>query len=288
MRTERTRGAIVALHLGLGLLLLMCWSLLLLMSCNRTHETNGPSALKPSGTAGELSRLSQEPGPSACRPPNVVVDGDCLPFPTFGGPSQGCEVITIHRALIEVETDGLEVRMRVPVTYDLSSGEIVIWVWLPEINNGKREGPFRANEWFRFATRITGVHRYHLAVEADFDGDHHADFGLQCDRHRGTFTTELPKPDPVPVPTSGCELPNVMHSGRCLPVCGSGELSVGNLFAVLNGDCHPFCDLNPNDSSCTEPEPEPEPCEPPDDSPSDNSSAECRWNPDTCEWNCAS
>ena len=152
-------------------------------------------ALVPSACSGEGSPLS----PLAPTPAVMADSGvSTSPSPSTEAsirqaqaePPGACAVIDVHRAGIEVETNGLDVTMSVPVGY-VGPGAPVVYVWIPELNDGDRLGPFtphrRGEEPLPFTFSYEpGAWDYKVSVEIDEDGDGRTDFG--CSRHTGTFT----------------------------------------------------------------------------------------------------
>lgn len=145
----------------------------------------------------------QNSGPTAPEPmQGVVVDSNptgqqvsetsTLPIPSESG---GCEVVQLRRSGVKVRVNKQLVEVFVPANPTL--GEGYFNVWDPELNDGKKYGPFVYNEWIVLGTFEPGNYDMRLAAETKTSSGK----VYQCDTHRIRFRVESeeclkpPKPE---------------------------------------------------------------------------------------------
>lgn len=89
-------------------------------------------------------------------------------------------------------------------------GDLIVYLWDPEVNQGKQYGPFPINKEFVFHVSEKREYDFRVAGEVDLDGDGKADNNCQDDRYR----LKVVPPPPV------CEGP------KCdPPVCNEDTLA---------------------------------------------------------------
>lgn len=167
------------------------------------------------------------------------------------GPLEECGLqVRPSQASGSINPDTLVATVNVPAEYN-GPGNVWIYLWDSEVNDGIEYGPGPAGEDFSFQLPECRDYNFRIAGEVDLDGDKRADNQCQDDRFRLRLTC-VPTPPPPPPPV--CQEPNVNIDGRCLPICDDGPRQV-NLQGILAEDaCHPFCTVNPNHPFCSPPE----------------------------------
>ncbi len=132
---------------------------------------NGPAGVAPSNPVG-VSPL-----------PPIVNNPVSTPAPdvTVGREACGLDLkVSSFRAKMDAENN---ITAFVAANYN-GDGDLIIYLWDPEVNVGKQYGPFPADKEFTFHVTERRDYDFRVAGEVDTDGDGKADDNCQDDRYR--------------------------------------------------------------------------------------------------------
>jgi hypothetical protein len=134
--------------------------------------------------------------PSPADPPSSPVAPVAVPDGPSAGPLEQCG-LRAKPATFSGSMTGTTITAFIGADYS-GPGEVIVYLWDPELNAGDQYGAFPANEAFNFDVPAVKPYDFRVAVEVDLDGDGKADAGCQDDRHRlkvaPTSTPRTPPP----------------------------------------------------------------------------------------------
>lgn len=222
----------------------LCALAVTLAGCNQGPVTIGPDE-NPAASTVNLSASTPGTGGSA----------DAAGPEAVNLTLEQCGMSARWQDITE-EVDGLNVT----ITVYYGGEDLILYVWLPRVNDGDQKGPFpfiNGVAVATFAVPTYGVYQYQLAVEQDLTGDGRADRGCQDDRYHSSFETRPPHAPPPP-PDPGCDVEALIRDA--VLECGEAGFSIDAeqcTFECQPPPIPPPCPYNPQipitDPACVPP-----------------------------------